>query len=140
MLAVISQLYDPTDNFFSILKISLKSVYSQICLAIPGKTKQGYNSPIILASDQLAYIAADLCNQLGQLHLIEPLKRNIVPQHFTVHHLILSKDGSSFGMSCTLHVVSRSRLDHTKFHSRIVRASNRAKITSAPSLGVSLMY
>ena len=113
--------------------MSLKTVYSQICLAIPGKTKQGYDSPIILASDYLVHVAADLCNQLGQLHLIEPLARNIIPQHFQVNHYILSKDGSSFGMSCTLHVVSKNTMDHTDFHSRIVRASNRAKISSAPT-------
>ena len=36
-------------------------------------------------------------------------------------------------MSCTLHVVSKSQLDPNSFHSRIVRASNRAKISSAPT-------
>ena len=36
-------------------------------------------------------------------------------------------------MSCTLHVLIRSTLDLTKFHCRIVRASNKAKMTSAPS-------
>ena len=125
--------------FFSILKMSLKTLYSQICLAVPGKSKQGYDSPIILASDNLAHVAANLCNQLSQLHMIKPLSRNIVPQNFQVNHIILSKDGSSYGMSCTLHVVSKSKLDHTDFHSRIVRASNRAKISSAPTTG-SLAY
>ena len=72
-------------------QMSLKTFYSQICLAVPGKSEQGYDSPIILASDNLAHVAADLCNQLGQLHLIKPLARNIVPQNFNINHIILSK-------------------------------------------------
>ena len=122
-----------TQRECSFLKMSLKTLYSQICLAVPGKSKQGYDSPIILASDNLAHVAVDLCNQLCQLHLIKPLARNIVPQNFNINHIILSKDGSSYGMSCTLHVVSKSMLDQNNFHSRIVRASNRAKISSAPT-------
>ena len=133
ILAIISQLWDPTGQFFSILKMSLKTIYSQICLANPGKTKSGYDTPIIAASDYLAHVAANICNSLTQIHQIEPLKRNIIPQHFQVHHLILSKDGSSYGMSSTLHVVSRNTRDHTDFHSRLARAANRAKITSAPT-------
>ena len=36
-------------------------------------------------------------------------------------------------MSSTLHVFSRNTQDHTDFHSRLARAANRAKITSAPT-------
>merc|ERR1711888_9728 len=133
ILAIISQLWDPTGIFFSILKMSLKTIYSQICLAHPGKSKMGYDTPVIASSDYLAHVAANICNSLTQIHQIEPLKRNIVPQHFKVHHLILSKDGSSYGMSSTLHVVSRNTQDHDDFHSRLARAANRAKITSAPT-------
>merc|ERR1711888_562479 len=133
ILAIISQLWDPTGIFFSILKMSLKTIYSQICLANPGKSKSGYDTPVIASSDYLAHVAANICNSLTQIHQIEPLRRNIIPQYFQVHHLILSKDGSSYGMSTTLHVVSRNTQDHTDFHSRLARAANRAKITSAPT-------
>ena len=40
LLAVISMLYDPTGNFYSILKMSLKALYSQVCIALPGKKQK----------------------------------------------------------------------------------------------------
>ena len=61
------------------------------------------------------------------------MRRNVVPHQFSINHFILCKDGSCYGMACTLHLVSRNRANKNEFYSRIVRASNKVKITSAPS-------
>ena len=44
--------------------------------------------------------------------------------------MVVCKEGSSIGHSATLHLVSK---DEGKLHSRIVRATNRIKISAAPS-------
>ena len=83
-------------------------------------SKESYDQPIKSVSEQLAQVAASLCNQLRQIHLIEPMKRNMVPHQFSVSHFLLCKDGSSYGMACTLHLVSRNRENKNQFYSRIV--------------------
>ena len=67
---------------------------------------------------------------LTDLKTILPLKRYVVPDQFQVQYMVACKDGSSIGHSATLHLVSKGE---GKVHCRIVRITNRIKISAAPS-------
>ena len=132
VLSVLSMLYDPLGVFYSILKITMKALFSQLCILVPGKTRQSFDQPIMQQCPELAHLCCQLCNQLTDLDKILPLQRYAVPDRFQVQHMVACKDGSSIGHSATLHLVSRNE---NEFHSRIVRANNRIKISAAPSNG-----
>ena len=133
VLSILSSLYDPLGIFYSILKMALKALYSQVCLLIPGNTKTSYDLKIISACPELANICSSLCNQLTNLKSINPLQRNAVPHNYEVSYLIVCKDGSGIGHSATIHIVSEDGTGHSAPFSRIVRANNRVKIASAPT-------
>ena len=130
VLSVLSMLYDPMGIFYSILKITMKALFSQLCILVPGKTKQSFDQPIIQQCPELAHLCCQLCNQLTDLKNILPLKGYVVPDQFQVQYMVACKDRSSIGHSATLHLVSK---DEGKVHCRIVRATNQIKISAAPS-------
>ena len=117
----------------SILQLTLKAVYSTVCLSIPGRDKASFDKPISSISPELARVTTDLCNQLSNIDQILPMKRNIIPKGHDVAHIILSKDGSSMGFSSTLHVATRSDTDDNDVTCRIARAASQVKITAAPT-------
>ena len=84
VLSILSSLYDPLGIYYSILKITLKALYSQVCLLVPGKSKASYDLPIITSCPELAYICSNLCNQLTSLKYIEPLLRYSIPHNYQV--------------------------------------------------------
>ena len=110
--------------------MTLKALYSQVCLLIPGKSRASYDLPIITSCPELAHICSNLCNQLTSLKDIEPLLRYAIPHNHEVSYLVACKDGSAIEHSGTIHIVSQ---DGSKYFSRIIRANNRIKIASAPS-------
>ena len=114
VLSVLSMLYNPLGVFYSILKITMKALFSQLSILVPGKTKQSFDQPITQQCPDLAHLCCQLCNQLTNLKYILPLKRYVVPDNYQVQYMIACKDGSSIGHSATLHLVSK---DKGKLHS-----------------------
>ena len=106
----------------------MNALNSRICLAIPGT--DNFNTPIAELSESLALAASKICNNLLHVSGIIPLPRFTVPECFTTSHLVVSKDGSAIGFSCTIHLISSNQSGDT--HSQIVKASNRLKHSSAP--------
>ena len=111
----------------------MKTLYSTVCLSLPGKHKASFDLPLITVSPELAKVTTDLLNQLGKLYDIKPMRRNIIPLEDDIHHLIISKDRSSVGFASTIHVTTKADLDKNSFSCRIVRAASRLKITAAPT-------
>ena len=124
LLCILSSLYDPFGVYMSILRLTLKALYSTVCLSIPGKDRASFDRPISSVSPELAKVTTDLCNLLDKIDQIKPMKRNVIPVGHDVHHLILSKDGSSVGFSSTLHVATRSDLDENSYTCRIVKTAS----------------
>ena len=56
VLRVLSMLYYPLGIFYSILKITMKALFSQLCILVPGKTKQSFDQPIIQQCPELAHL------------------------------------------------------------------------------------
>ena len=97
VLSVSSSLYDPLGTFYSILKITMKALFSQLCILVPVKTKESFDKPIIASCPELAHLCSQLCNQLTDLQKIQPLLRYAVPDNFQVNYIVACKDGTSFG-------------------------------------------
>ena len=117
VLSILSSLYDPLGIFYSILKITLKALYSQVCLLIPGKSKASYDLKIISSCPELANVCSNLCNQLTNLKNIEPLLRYAIPHNHEVSYLVACKDGSAIGHSGTIHIISQDGTDSSKYFS-----------------------
>ena len=127
---ILSSLFDPLGIFLSPLRLTLKALYSAICIEIPVKSKDAFDIPLTNISADLAKVTVEICNSLTKLEMLKPLRRNIVPEDYEVSHVIATKDGSSTGFSATIHVVSKHRTKD-EFSCRITRAVSRVKIASA---------
>ena len=130
LLAILSSLFDPLGTFFSPLRLTLKALYSAVCIEIPGRTREAFDTPLTCISADLARITTELCNSLTRLELLKPMRRNVIPKGSEVSFLVATKDGSSTGYSATLHVTSKENQTE-KFECRIARAISRVKIASA---------
>ena len=78
VLSVLSSLYDPMGTFYSILKFTMKALFSQLCILVPGKTKESFDKPILVSCPELAHLCSQLCKQLTDLKRILPLQRYAV--------------------------------------------------------------
>ena len=90
LLCILSSLFDPLGVYMSILRLTLKAVYSTVCLSIPGRDKASFDRPISSISPELARVTTDLCNQLSNIDQILPMKRNFIPKGNDVAQIILS--------------------------------------------------
>ena len=130
LLGILSSLFDPLGVFFSPLRLTLKALYSAVCLEIPGRTREAFDTPLTCILPDLARITTELCNSLTRLELLQPMRRNVIPRNAEVSFLVATKDGSSTGYSATLHLTSKDN-HKEKFECRIARAISRVKIASA---------
>merc|ERR1711888_123193 len=130
LLSLLSSLYDPMGTFLSPLRLTMKALYSSICIELPGKTREAFDTPLTNISTDLAKVTVDICNSLAKLEDLQPLERNIIPEGYEVSYLIVTKDGSSTGFRSTIHVVSKHKTE-ARYSSRITRAISRVKIAAA---------
>ena len=129
LLAILSSLFNPLGVFLSPMRLTLKALYSAVCIEVPGKTKEAFDMPLTSICGDLARVTTELCNSLTSLKTLLPMKRNIIPEGYEVSHIITTNDGSSTGFSATLHVTSKDT--EKKEFSCITRALSRVKIASA---------
>ena len=80
MLSVVPQVYDPLSWFYDPFKVKLKIIFSQICIATPGKDKKSFDTPIMQHCPALAVASTDACNQLSAKDQILPLERYVIPE------------------------------------------------------------
>ena len=105
----------------------MKALNSRACLAMSGT--DNFNKPIAEVFETLALAASDICNNLLHVKGINPIPRFAVPEGYTTSHLVVSKDGSANGFSCTIHLISANQAGDTQ--SQIVKAAGRLKHGSA---------
>ena len=54
LLAILSSLFDPLGIFLSPMRLTLKALYSAVCIEVPGKTKEAFDMPLTSISADLA--------------------------------------------------------------------------------------
>ena len=69
-MAILSSLYDPLGVFFSPLRLTLKALYSAVCIEIPGKSREAFDTPLTCISEELARVTVEVCNDLTKLEIL----------------------------------------------------------------------
>ena len=104
-----SQLYCATGRSLEILKMSAKLTLSLVCEVMPpGKIDEKISD----YSEDIAKKAAGYFNSIKDYQKMKPLRRYCLKAGFEIKYFVISHDGSEYGNSSCLHLVSQKKQEN----------------------------